>query len=62
LYWDFLWRHRERFARHPRLGAQIRNVERLDAAEVEAIQQQAERIRLRYREARSIAIHPTQPA
>ena len=62
LYWDFLLHHSERFARHPRLGAQIRNVERLNEAEVAAIQQQAEQIRHRYRDARSIAIRPSQPA
>jgi deoxyribodipyrimidine photolyase-related protein len=29
LYWDFLARHRERFARHPRLALQVRNLDRL---------------------------------
>jgi deoxyribodipyrimidine photolyase-related protein len=58
LYWDFLLRHRERFARHPRLGAQVRNVERLQGAEVAAIRQQAAQIRHRCRGPRSIPIHP----
>jgi deoxyribodipyrimidine photolyase-related protein len=60
LYWDFLWRHRQRFSRHPRLGAQVRNVERLDAAELEAIRQQASDIRRRHRASRAIVIHPRQ--
>jgi deoxyribodipyrimidine photolyase-related protein len=37
LYWDFLARHRERFARHPRLALQVRNLDRLPAAERQAI-------------------------
>ena len=37
LYWDFLARHRERFARHPRLALQVRNIDRLPIAEREAI-------------------------
>ena len=31
LYWDFLDRHQTRFARHPRLGQQVRNLERQPA-------------------------------
>jgi len=57
LYWDFLLRHRERFARHPRIGAQVRNVERLDEAARTAIQRQAAHIRGRVRGARAIALH-----
>jgi len=37
LYWDFLARHRERFADHPRLALQVRNLERLAASERAAI-------------------------
>lgn len=37
LYWDFLARHRERFARHPRLALQVRNLDRLTTAERESI-------------------------
>jgi deoxyribodipyrimidine photolyase-related protein len=33
LYWDFLARHRERFVRHPRLGLQVKNLDRLTAGE-----------------------------
>ena len=33
LYWDFLARHRERFERHPRLALQVRNLDRLSAAD-----------------------------
>jgi deoxyribodipyrimidine photolyase-related protein len=37
LYWDFLARHRERFARHPRLALQVRNLDRLSDRERAAI-------------------------
>jgi len=37
LYWDFLLRHQQRFADHPRLALQIRNLERLSAEERQAI-------------------------
>ncbi len=37
LYWDFLARHRERFARHPRLALQVRNLDRLPDRERAAI-------------------------
>lgn len=33
LYWDFLARHRQRLESHPRLGAQVRNLDRKSAAE-----------------------------
>ena len=33
LYWDFLTRHREHFERHPRLALQVRNLDRLSAAD-----------------------------
>lgn len=45
LYWDFLARHAERFAEHPRLQAQVRNLQRLPAAERAAIAAQAQAIR-----------------
>jgi len=47
LYWDFLWRHRQRFARHPRLGAQVKNVERLEADELAEVRRQASQLRRR---------------
>jgi deoxyribodipyrimidine photolyase-related protein len=37
LYWDFLARHRNRFARHPRLALQVRNLDRLQDGERAAI-------------------------
>jgi deoxyribodipyrimidine photolyase-related protein len=45
LYWDFLGRHRERFLRHPRLGLQVRNLDRLSATERQAISERAEELR-----------------
>ncbi|WAC72707.1 cryptochrome/photolyase family protein [Roseateles sp. SL47] len=47
LYWDFLIQHRSRFARHPRLGAQVRNLDRLSNDEVFTIQAQAKALRER---------------
>jgi deoxyribodipyrimidine photolyase-related protein len=45
LYWDFLDRHERRFALHPRLALQVRNLARLSAAERAAIRRQAAAIR-----------------
>ncbi len=45
LYWDFLRRHRDRFKDHPRLGLQVRNLDRFDAATLDALAAQAARIR-----------------
>ena len=41
LYWDFLARHRERFARHPRMAMMIRNLDRIDAPELVQIRRAA---------------------
>jgi len=45
LYWDFLARHRDKLAQHPRLAQQIRNLERKPRHEIEAIQRQAIQLR-----------------
>ncbi|MGB5177706.1 MAG: cryptochrome/photolyase family protein [Gammaproteobacteria bacterium] len=45
LYWDFLARHQQRFARHPRTAMQWRNLQRIDAGTLSAIQQQARSLR-----------------
>jgi deoxyribodipyrimidine photolyase-related protein len=45
LYWDFLLRHRERFAHHPRTALQWRNLGRLDAQTLTSIRRQAEGLR-----------------
>lgn len=47
LYWDFLARHRERFAAHPRAALQWRSLERLDADALAAIRAQAASLRAR---------------
>jgi deoxyribodipyrimidine photolyase-related protein len=49
LYWDFLQRHRNRFAEHPRTALQWRNLERKSAAELAAIRVAAEELRARLR-------------
>jgi deoxyribodipyrimidine photolyase-related protein len=45
LYWDFLDRHRERFAKHPRAALQWRSLERLPDAKRAAIGAQAQALR-----------------
>ena len=45
LYWDFLLRHRERFAKHQRIGAQVRNLSRLSGQQADAIRAQAAALR-----------------
>ena len=42
LYWDFLLRHEARFAKHPRLALQVKNLVRVDEAERKVIRLQAE--------------------
>ena len=45
LYWDFLQRHAQRLADHPRMQAQVRNLQRWSAAERAAIGARAAAIR-----------------
>ncbi len=45
LYWEFLDRHEARFREHPRLGLQVRNLDRLDASSRAAIRERAKEIR-----------------
>jgi deoxyribodipyrimidine photolyase-related protein len=45
LYWDFLLRHEQRFAKHPRMALQVKNVARIDEAERRAIGERAAAIR-----------------
>jgi deoxyribodipyrimidine photolyase-related protein len=45
LYWDFLAQHRERFARHPRLALQVRNLDRLSDGDRGAIASRAAALR-----------------
>lgn len=47
LYWDFLDRHAARFAAHPRLKMQVRNLDRLDDTERAAIREDANALRAR---------------
>lgn len=50
LYWDFLARHRDRFASHPRMALQVRNVDRKSDDELTAIRARAEEVRRLARE------------
>ncbi len=45
LYWDFLARHRKRFAGNPRMGFQMKNLERKPAAELTRIHSAARKLR-----------------
>lgn len=45
LYWDFLLRHAKRFAGHPRMALQVKNLARLDDAERAAIVARAHAVR-----------------
>ncbi len=47
LYWDFLHRHRERFAKHPRAAMQWRMLERLDSKELSEITKLADLLKAR---------------
>lgn len=47
LYWDFLDRHRQRFAEHPRAALQWRSLARVDDGELRAIRRQADALRVR---------------
>jgi deoxyribodipyrimidine photolyase-related protein len=47
LYWDFLARHRERFAANPRMKFQIANLHRKPAAELRQIREAADALRSR---------------
>jgi len=45
LYWDFLIQHRDSMKKNPRMVMQIRNVDRLSAEKISAIQEAAQRHR-----------------
>jgi deoxyribodipyrimidine photolyase-related protein len=45
LYWDFLDRHRERFAKHPRMRMMLKHVEAMPTEELVAIRRQATELR-----------------
>jgi deoxyribodipyrimidine photolyase-related protein len=51
LYWDFLMRHEERFARHPRAAMQWRTLQRLSPEKQRAIRAQATSLREELRHA-----------
>jgi deoxyribodipyrimidine photolyase-related protein len=50
LYWDFLQRHEQGLRANPRMGLQVRNLDRLGDAQRAAIREQAERLRRQSRE------------
>ncbi len=45
LYWDFLDRHRNRFARHPRTALQWKHLDKMDENTMDAIRQRASQVR-----------------
>ena len=47
LYWDFLARHRKRYAGNQRMRNQYFNLDRKEGAELTAIRKQAEGLRAR---------------
>jgi deoxyribodipyrimidine photolyase-related protein len=51
LYWDFLNRHRSLLAKNPRMSLQVRNLARLQPAQLEAIRQEANVLRARWADA-----------
>ena len=53
LYWDFLARHEARFANHPRLKMQLKNLARLDEPTRSAIAAQAQGLRTMWRGAKA---------
>lgn len=46
LYWDFLIRHADRLRDNSRMALQVRNLERLDADEKQAIRNRAKQLRI----------------
>ena len=45
LYWDFLGRHQTLLAKNPRMALQVKNLERIPAAERQAIAERAAQVR-----------------
>jgi len=45
LYWDFLARHETRLAANPRMALQVKNLRRIEAAELQAIRERAAALR-----------------
>jgi deoxyribodipyrimidine photolyase-related protein len=45
LYWDFLLRHEARFAEHPRMALQVKNLKRIDESERAAIRERIAQLR-----------------
>jgi deoxyribodipyrimidine photolyase-related protein len=48
LYWDFLARNRKRLAGNRRMAMPIRNLERIDEAELHQLRRRAEALRVRF--------------
>jgi len=49
LYWDFLDRHRHRFAGNPRMSLAVRNLEAIPEAEIRTLRESAARFREKLR-------------
>ena len=48
LYWDFIDRHKEMLTRHPRLGLQVKNLEKKSTSEVVEIKSRARQLRVKW--------------
>jgi deoxyribodipyrimidine photolyase-related protein len=48
LYWDFLSRYEDKFARHQRTALQWKNLARIDTVKRSEISEQADGLRLKY--------------
>ena len=45
LYWDFLDRHQDQLKRNPRMGLQVKNLQRIEAEKMKSIRERSKFIR-----------------
>ena len=45
LYWDFLDRHQDRLKKNPRMGFQLKNLERINTEQMQSIRERSDLIR-----------------
>ncbi len=54
LYWDFLSRYEDKFAKHPRTALQWKNLARMDGEKLSQIKKQAAQLRLHYSKSEAV--------